>query len=129
VPGSNVNYQNTYGMGGAYIASGSGALVAAVHLPHGATVTSFKVYFNDTSAADMDVWLARLSLAAGGYAILAELSSSGAGGYMNVTDNTIGSAVIDNTIFGYHVYAFSEGWSSSLRIMGAVITYTINEAP
>jgi hypothetical protein len=77
----------------------------------------------------MDLWLARLSLSSGGYFVLAEMSSSGAGGYMNVTDNTIASPVIDNTAFGYHVYAYSSNWSSSLRIMGAVITYTINEAP
>ncbi|MGC9346778.1 MAG: hypothetical protein ACP5JG_01460 [Anaerolineae bacterium] len=129
VPGSNVDYTNTYGMGGAYIHSGSGGLVAPVHLPHGAVVTGLQVFFNDTSSSDMSVSLYRLSLTAGAYSGLASVSSSGTSGYYNLSDTTISNATINNTAYSYHIYAYSSSWSSSLKIMGAVITYTIDEAP
>jgi hypothetical protein len=58
VPGSNVPYVNTYGCGGASIAASAGnALVAPVHLPHGAVITKFKVFFKTTSPKHMDVAL------------------------------------------------------------------------
>ena len=41
--------------GGAYIVSGNGALVAPVHLPQGAVVTQFRVFFYDVSVSDMTV--------------------------------------------------------------------------
>jgi hypothetical protein len=127
-PGSNVAYTNTYGMGGAYISSGSGALVAPVHLPQGAVVTSFKVFFNDTSTSNMDVYLDCLSLTSGGYSSLANVSSTGISGYGNISDTTITNGTINNTTCGYTVYAYSTSWNSSLKIMGALITYTVSEA-
>jgi hypothetical protein len=129
VPGSNVDYQNTYGNGGAYISSGSGALVAPVHLPHGAVVTEFKVFFDDTSSNDMTVYLFRQNMLGGGYTILADVSSTGISGYGSQTDTTISPATIDNTAYSYHVHAYSTAWGSSLKIKGALITYTISEAP
>ena len=128
VPGSNVDYVNTYGNGGAYISSGWGALVAPVHLPQGAVVTEFKVFFDDTSASDMSVLL-YLQGMAGGYALMAEVASSGASGYYSQTDTTISSATIDNTIYSYLIDAYSTAWDSNLRIKGALVTYTISEAP
>jgi hypothetical protein len=121
VPGSNVPYVNTYGTGGAYInASGGHALVAPVHLPQGAAVTSFKVFFDDTSSGDMSVFLDRQSMQAGFFSAMATVSSSGTSGYYSL---------VDNTIFSYLVYAYSTAWDSSLRIKGALITYTLSEAP
>lgn len=129
VPGSNVAYVNTYGNGGANIVSGSGALVAPVHLPQGAVVTGFKVFFNDTSAGDMTVILDGQYMTSGGYFSMAIVSSSGTAGYYSGTDTTISSPTIDNTIYSYDVYAYSSAWDSNLKIKGALITYTINEAP
>ncbi|MBI4722195.1 MAG: hypothetical protein HY769_04235 [Candidatus Stahlbacteria bacterium] len=124
VPGANVDYYNTYGNGGAYIAiTGSGALVAPVHLPQGAVVTGFKVFFDDNSASDMTVHLARLNLAAGAYNWMATVSSTSITGYGSGTDESISYATIDNTAFGYHIYAYSTAWDSNLKIMGAVVTY------
>ena len=128
VPGSNVDYFNTYGMGGAYICSGSGALVAPVHLPHGAVVTSFKVFFNDGSSSDMSVRLSRLILSSGGYASMATVASSGISGYGSKTETTIHNAIIDNTAYGYKIDAWSSSWDRDLKIMGALVTYTISEA-
>lgn len=128
-PGSNVNYFNTYGMGGAYIASGSGALVTPVYLPDGATVVRLTVYFDDASSSDMTVSLGRLSLMSGGYSHLAEVTSSGAGGYYNLSDTTINGPTIDNTNGGYQIYAYSNAWNSDLKLMGVVVTYTVDEVP
>ena len=129
VPGSNVDYRNSYETGGAYIYSGSGALVAPVHLPHNAVVISFEVFFYDGSTSDMVVYLQRLVLDGGGYQRMAEVPSSGTSGYNSSVDTTISYATIDNTAYGYNVYAWSDSWSNSFRIMGAVLTYTITEAP
>ena len=128
-PGSNVAYYNTYGNGGAYIVSGTGAMVAPVHLPQGAVVTAFRVFFYDNSASDLSVSLSRLYMTAG-YANLADVYSSGVPGYANITDTTIDYATIDNTLYPYHIYAYCSSWDgTNLRIMGALITYTISEAP
>jgi hypothetical protein len=129
VPGSNVDYTNTYGVGGAYLYSGSGALVAPVHLPQGAVVTGFRVFFYDNSTGDLDVKWARQTMTSGGYSFLAEVSSAGISGYGNRSTTSIGGNPIDNTSFSYHVYAYSTAWDSSLKIKGALITYTIGEVP
>ena len=126
-PVTNVDYTNGYGMGGAYLYSGSGGMHATVDLPQGAIVTSLKVYFNDTSSADVSVTLQK-QYYTGGYADLASVSSSGISGYMNGTDPSIDNATINKLNAGYMLYAYSMSWSSALRIMGAVITYTVSEA-
>ncbi len=121
-----MDYQNTYGNGGAYTVPGS-ALVAAVHLPDGATVTKFEVFFYDASTADMTVYLDGQHLTDSGYFTVAQVTSSGTRGYYSLS--AAASTIIDNTVNVYDVYAISSGWSPSLMIKGAVITYTISEAP
>jgi hypothetical protein len=128
-PGENVDYRNSYGNGGAYMVSGAGAMVAPVHLPHGAEVIELKVFFNDNSASDMSVSLNRLSLIGGAYTILASVSSTGVSGYGSRTETSISQAIINNTAYGYLIYAYSGSWNSALKIMGALVTYTIDEAP
>ena len=129
VPGGNVDYFNTYGNGGAYIVSGSGALVAPVHLPQGAVVTEFKVFFYDNSASDMTVFLDGEGVS-GGYFAMAQVSSTGISGYGNKTTTSISGNPINNTVFSYLVYAYCSAWDGgNLRIKGALITYTISEVP
>jgi len=129
VPGSSaIEYLNTYGMGGACIQAGySGALVAPVHLPQGAEVTAFTVFFNDVSANNIDVRLDRLSHG-GGYTIMASVSSSGIPGYGSQTDTTISLPIIDNTTGSYHVYAYYGTGDCNIKVMGALIEYTVSEA-
>jgi hypothetical protein len=128
-PATNVDYTNSMGMGGAFIVSGYGPMVAPVHLPQGAVVTALQVFFYDNSASDLSVTLKRLYMA-GAYSDLASVTSTGLTGYANSTDTTISLATIDNTLYAYHIYAYCSSWdSSNLRIMGALITYTISEAP
>jgi hypothetical protein len=129
VPGSNVPYANTYGNGGAYIVSGSGALVAPVHLPHGAVITEFKVFFYDASSSDMTASLETQGVASS-YFVLASVSSTGISGYGNQTDATISNPTVDNKRYSYLIYAFCTAWDGgNLRIKGALVTYTIAEAP
>jgi hypothetical protein len=133
VPGSNVAYVNSYSNGGAYINQAtSGAMVAPVHLPHGATITAFQVFYYDNSPSDMTVYLARQYMTGGGYQFMTSVATGGASTtYRNGTSTTIVSPIVDNTLHSYHVYAYSTSWpaSSDLRIKGALITYTIEEAP
>ncbi len=130
VPGSDVPYVNTYGNGGAYIVSGSGALVAPVHLPQGAVVTQFKVFFYDTSTSDMTVSLDLAYVTGGGYAPMAQVTSSGISGYGSRSTTSISYNPIDNTNGSYCVYAYSSAWDGGkLMIKGALVTYTISEAP
>jgi hypothetical protein len=128
-PGENVDYRNTYGNGGAYMVTGTGAMVAPVHLPHGAEVIELKAFFDDNSGSDMSVSLYGLNLNGGAYTPMASVTSTGISGYGTGTDTSITNATIDNTSRGYLIYAYSSSWSSSLKIMGALVTYTINEAP
>ena len=122
-----LTYSNWGGSGGAYIKSGSGALVAPVHLPHGALVTSVKAYYYDIAAtANIILRLYDLDMATGGYNLLSSAASPGNSGYVNTTDLTIGNATVDNVNRGYLVQATSVSWSSDLKIMGVVITYTVN---
>jgi len=128
LPTENIDYRNSYGMGGAYLYSGSGSMVAAVHLPQGAVVTEFKVFFYDNSAQTLSGNLYRLRFT-GSYGLLAEADSSGISGYGNKTDTTISYSTIDNTTYSYNVSAYSSSWDGpDMRIMGALITYTLSEA-
>jgi hypothetical protein len=133
VPGSNVPYANTYSNGGAYFAQAtSGAMVAPVHLPHGATITEFQVFYYDNSSSDMTVYLARQYMTGGGYQFMSSVSTSGASNtYRNGSSTSIVAPVVDNTLHSYHIYAYSASWpgTSDLRIKGALVTYTIEEAP
>jgi len=130
VPGTNVDYVNTYGNGGAYInAPISGAMVACVNLPHNATITGFTMYFRDDSTRDITAALGRLDYANGGYSTCASVSSAEITGYGSKSISEISFPVVDNTAYGYDVAAYCSLWpGGNLRIMGAVITYTINEA-
>ncbi len=131
-PGSNLQYTNTYGMGGAYIKETVfGALVAHVHLPHGATVKEFKVYFYDNSSKDLNVRLMGLRLDGGAFWPMATVLSTGITGYGNQSTTSISYSVIDNTTFGYLIYAYCSPWdiTGNLRLMGATIRYTPSAAP
>jgi hypothetical protein len=130
-PMANLNYYNSSGCGGAYIAVvGAGYLVASVNLPQGAAVTEFKVFFYDISASDMSVSLEKQFLNACGYDYLASVTSSGTAGYYSLSTTSIDNNPIDNTQASYFVSAYSTAWDSgNLMIKGAVIKYTIAEAP
>lgn len=129
-PWSTTDYASGGGCGGAYLISGSGTLVAPVNLPNGAVVTSFKVFFYDVSSEDMTVYLYAQNLNTCSYGELARVQSDSTSGYYNKSDSTIDTTlrVINNRQYAYHIKAYSDSWSSSLKVKGAVIRYTIDEA-
>jgi len=125
---------SAHGYGGAYIVGpGYGTMVAPVHLPHGATLVELKVFFYDESTSDLDVKLRSKSLDSGQLStVLAEVTSSGVSGYdsKSVTVSSSQYKVVDNTSRSLLILAWCDDWDDiNLRIMGAVITYTITEAP
>jgi hypothetical protein len=116
--------------GGAWqTAPTGGYLVATVNLPDRAVVTGFRAYFDDNSTHILSASLYRESLN-GNYGQMAMVSSSGAAGYMSKSTTSIDNPVVDNLHYAYEVDAFATDWDApNLKIKGAVITYTINEAP
>lgn len=133
VPGSNVGYYNSYGQGGAYIREAiSGAMVAQVNLPHGATVTGYTVYYRDNAANDMSVTFYRQSLTQGFYSSVTSVTTSGQStDWRSVSAASFGAPIIDNLSWGYLIYAFANPWdvAGELEIKGVVIAYTLSEAP
>jgi len=123
-----VDYASGGGCGGAYLIEGEGKLIAPINLPDGATMTSFKVYFYDKSSDNADVFLKAQDLDACSYIELAHVESNSNSGYYNLESSISPSnKIVDNQNYAYHVLAESDNWSSSLKIKGAVISYTIEE--
>jgi hypothetical protein len=130
LPARNAEYENAYGSGGAWIdTAGCEKLVAPVHLPHGATMTAFKAYYQDESSGDLRVSLDVQFMDRMGYASIAVIETSGTPGYDSQTETLVDSPAIDNTQYSYLVQAHSCNWDRDLRIRGAMISYTIDEAP
>lgn len=124
IPFTNVPYQNSGGMGGANLTSGAGMLTAPVHLPQGAAVIKFQVfYYNISATCTISTSLEKLSMGGGGYESLVALDSSGITGFASKT--TPCSIAIDNSSgSSYLLYVYSSSWDGvNARIMGAIITY------
>ncbi len=92
-------------------------LFATVNLPHGAVVTGAIVYGNaGTSNA---TWiLHRVPFAT---AVAETMATASAG----TEDTTISSAIIDNSLYGYHFHFANGEIDANDEIFGARITYTI----
>ncbi|HOZ49916.1 MAG TPA: hypothetical protein PLO37_17770 [Candidatus Hydrogenedentes bacterium] len=132
VPTTNIDYFNGGGTGGAYLMiSGQALMNAGVHLPHGAVVTQLKAFFYDNSSHNIKISMFCHVLSAGYYETMAQIISSETPGYANLTDSTIANPTIDNTAYSYKVSAWcDDSWDgANLRVKGAVIAYTISEAP
>ena len=76
----------------------------------------------------MDVYLKAQDLDACSYIEIAYVGSNANSGYYT-SEATVESVnnVVDNQHYAYHVLAESDNWSSSLKIKGVVIAYTIDE--
>lgn len=130
-PGSNVPYFKGSGQGGAYIGqTGSGRMVAPLFLPQGAEIVRFTVFYRDNSSSDMTIGLSRESLTQGFFSDVANITTSGASTNWR-SSSTTPSNTVDNTTWSYFVDVYSSNWPGSwdLSIKGALITYTISEAP
>ncbi|MFC1980937.1 hypothetical protein ACFLVN_01675 [Chloroflexota bacterium] len=132
-PYENVNYQNYGGMGGAYLDASATqtGMTAPIHLPHGANVTSATLYFYDNSDEILLANFNRLEYDGSGYSnpALAYFSSRDKTGYSNDTDDFSLPHIVDNSTGGYSISAFGDWDGPNLKIVGAVITYTMPGAP
>jgi hypothetical protein len=110
--------------------NGIQGLLAPVHLPHGATVTAFIVYFYDNSITENLI----LNLFHGDHTgingNMALLTTSGTPGNSLLIQTSITSPVIDNSTNYYYVYAHSSTgtWTDfNLRVTRIQINYTVTK--
>ena len=129
--GSGETYRTSIGYGGSYIFdTGAGWLDAGLHLPQGAVIQRFKVITDDNATGNLSVSIDRRAHTSGAFATLASISTSGTPGIQTQTDTSIQNPTIDNNTYAYHVRVYCVNWpgTSSLKIKGAVVEYTIDEA-
>ena len=103
---------------------------ASVHLPHGATITSFKVYwYRDDAAATGAAYFNRCSISGITGVANAEAHSNATTGYHSVEDTTITFPIVDSQLYKYYILSTLDPNNShdDVRFVGAVITYTIVE--
>ena len=130
---SGSTYRRAYGNGGAYMLSGSEMLMTGgVHLPQGAVITEFEGFFYDSDTGKNLTAVLYKKWFASGYTSVAEVTSSGISGFGSNSDSSIGGpSTVDNKTGTYQVHVFATNWSTSgskLTIMGALVTYTLDEA-
>ncbi len=108
-------------------ATTAGTYIAGVHLPHGAIVTSFKVFWDRDDAAASGVISLLLTNNVGGGGILATADSDASSGFHTVEDTSINNATIDNSInsYGIEMTLDPNNLATEIRFMGAIIKYTI----
>ena len=126
-PAHNVDFNNSFGTGGAYISTGAfGVMVHDLNLPQGARLTAFTMYFYDIDPTyNITVTLQTHGYSATGYVNLATLQSTGSSGMQNSSTELIHT--VDKTVKSYSIRAYSTIWNSNQRIMGAVIAYELDE--
>jgi hypothetical protein len=131
-PDMNLAYSRAMGPGGAYVdAPGTPTMSASVNLPDGAVVTNFKVFMeNNSSIGYLLMRLEREGRGTGGFNQMAYVESTGISGYGSASTSTILNPTVDNSRYGYFVSGMGSTWDPpNLKIKGALITYTIHEAP
>jgi hypothetical protein len=103
-------------------------LVAPVHLPDGAIVTSMTAYYEDLdNPEDITVRLARDTIGNTGYFFMAEVQSSGSGGDGSGTDSTIAFSQVNNQLGSLSVTAQNTA-GSTRWLYNVLITYTVAAA-
>lgn len=121
------NDQNT---GEYWLASGAGTFAyfnANVELPHGAVVTSFKVYwYRNVGGAVGGARLDRVNFI-GSHTEMAVANSNATSGNHSVEDTTIGNDTIDNLNYTYNVRVLIDNFAAYTDCLfrAAVITYTV----
>jgi hypothetical protein len=121
-------YQYTQASGALYKDPGAGAQTwyAALHLPQGATITSFKIWFLDNHASDIMVQLNRRDMNNANVTPLALCQSSLTPGESTDEDTTISSATVDNTLYIYYCSTVfpAADTGTDLIFHSALVTYT-----
>ena len=132
-----LNEDDTYTgfTGGTYMQfAGSGVLVAPVLLPDSAIVTDFQAsIFDFCISGDLSISLVRKEFGLSDPQDMANLVHyNSMPFYVTFSTTSISNATIDNTSASYHIRIenINGGWpgTSELMILGALVTYTVNEA-
>lgn len=127
---SDIAGQNITRVGGilAHIDTGSGAMSAAVSLPHGAIVSRIDVYYADASNAAMTLLLERSTFAGGPAVEMARVVTAGNAAdptrIRTGSDTSIAKETIDNRDHAYRLRAVADRWDgANLGVRGVRITY------
>lgn len=121
----------SFGNGGAWIAqAGFGVLVTPVQLPQNATITNFTIFLRNSVAADFEAWLFSRTYAALGLTIQAKVESTGFGAGALEELSAPLALNIDNfaNVYGIRMHSLNWPGNANLKVMGALIEYTLNEA-
>ncbi len=113
--------------GGVSLASASSprCMTASVELPTDATITSLTFYWEDTDADDNMALYLRRYPGDGTLDELAEVSSSGSGGFDSSSTSTISYAEVDNVNYAYLLQlCWGDASGDDLTAYGAQITYS-----
>ena len=126
----NANGDRNYIVGGGLglIYSGTGSMYAPVHLPDGAAVVEFKVFFYDVSSYDVTAELKRITHFGTNSSTMATVLSSGIGGFISAAETTILNDSIFNANYSYYVRINATWDAYKLRVSGVRIKYEISEA-
>ncbi|GAG82623.1 unnamed protein product, partial [marine sediment metagenome] len=97
-------------------------------LPHGAVVTSMKIYVARAGSSIISATLHRVDFTEG-RTEMATCGVSSGSGYLSDEDTSINSATINNLsyTYGIRMYTDPQGTKTNARFLGGVITYTIQE--
>jgi hypothetical protein len=139
-PESTTNFDRGMSAGSVYAAGGNPAtvayFVAPVNLPDGATVTSVSFYVFDNDATynlqTGQLWRndASTFTAFGNAQMMASVNPP-AGNSSNIqltSSSSISTAVIDNQNYAYYLRWGTQQSNSNMRIVKAVISYTVTKA-
>ncbi len=107
-------------------------MYASIQLPHGAEVVQVDFYVYDGDGThQVSGNLSRQTLGSTVTNVMATTNSSGAAynsGHINLVDNTISNATINNKEYAYFLRFATKQNIASLRIIGASIIYTVTKA-
>ena len=94
----------------------------SLDLPHGSTVTTLRVYFNDTSPADGTLYLAQYDDGAS-YVYLASVATSGSSGFGSATTSGL-TIQLDNVNYNYVLYWVPGISGVAVQLCGFRVDYT-----
>lgn len=95
-----------------------------IHLPHGATITSFLIRGQETGSAVLTASLQRAARSGGAINTIATLAFTSS--MADQEDTSIQSAVVDNDAYEYSIYVNLTTSAEECRLEGARIAYTVD---
>lgn len=104
-------------------------ILACIHLPHGAVITGFKVFwYRNDAVASATARLKRLEMSNSTLLEMAAADSNSSAGPHSVEDTTIDYDTVNNIDYAYFVKVELDPNDSKedVRIRGIVITYTVD---